>query len=41
MTLDDTTHLVAMAHLCEAPVLAGDTLLFGLDGQLVLGSGVV
>lgn len=41
MTLDATAHLVAMAHLCEAPVLAGNALVFGFDGQLVHGSGVV
>lgn len=41
VTLDDTTYLVAMAHLREAPVLAGNALVFGFDGQLVLGSGVV
>lgn len=37
----DATYLVAMAHLREAPVLAGNPLVFGLDGELVLGSGVV
>lgn len=38
---DDTTDPVAMAHLREAPVLAGNALVLGFDGQLVLGSGVV
>lgn len=41
MALDNSTYLVAMAHLREAPVLAGNPLIFGLDGELVLGSGVV
>lgn len=41
MILDDTTYLVAMAHLRKAPVLAGNALVFGFDGQLVFGSGVV
>lgn len=41
MALDNPTNLVAMAHLREAPVLAGDPLVFGLDGELVLGCGVV
>lgn len=41
MTLDDTTNLAAMAHPREAPVLVGNALVFGFDGQLVLGSGVV
>lgn len=40
-TFDNTTHLVAMAHLRKAPVLAGNALVFGFDGQLVLGSRVV
>lgn len=41
MAIDNSTNLVAMAHLREAPVLAGDPLVFGLDGEFVLGSGVV
>lgn len=41
MTLDDTPYLVAMAHLRKAPVLAGNPLVFGFDGELVLGGGVV